>query len=222
MIRIGVYSLDHLHIKQVMISPSIHNWRITIHLYFYPSIHLHPSTTIHLSYSALQINQSSTKPLIILQRSRENESYSTRILSLPLRLSGYPSIYARFWVGVGLEDCSATEDLHFRRFLYFLWFLGEKVELSLVAAVCFLCLNLDRFHLRSVLFLLLARRRFSFTLLGRQGVSPSGIWCDLARSGVSRFSSFSSGAGFPYLARVCVGGSIYHDSVSSALSLQMC
>ncbi|KAH0864807.1 LOW QUALITY PROTEIN: hypothetical protein HID58_082018 [Brassica napus] len=89
------------------------------------------------------------------------------------------------------------------------------VELWLGAAVGSLGLDLDRFHLRSGPFLLLVRRRFGLTLLGRRWVSPSGLECHLARAG---FSSFSSGAGSPFLARVCVGGSLYHDNVSWFLS----
>ncbi|CAN6977728.1 unnamed protein product [Brassica oleracea var. botrytis] len=98
---------------------------------------------------------------------------------LPLR---YAQVYG---LGFGSGDCSAAEGLRLRQFLCFLWFLGEKVELWLGAAVGSLGLNLDRFHLRSGPFLLLVRRKFGLTLLGRRWVSPSGLECHLARAGVS-------------------------------------
>ena len=59
------------------------------------------------------------------------------------------------------------------------------VELWLGAAVGSLGLDLDRFHLRSGPFLLLVRRGFGLTLLGRRWVSPSGLECHLARAGVN-------------------------------------
>ncbi|CAN6807566.1 unnamed protein product [Brassica oleracea] len=98
---------------------------------------------------------------------------------LPLR---YAQVYG---LGFGSGDCSAAEGLRLRQFLCVLWFLGEKVELWLGAAVGSLGLNLDRFHLRSGPFLLLVRRRFGLTLLGRRWVSPSGLECHFARAGVS-------------------------------------
>ncbi|KAG2288477.1 hypothetical protein Bca52824_048081 [Brassica carinata] len=104
---------------------------------------------------------------------------------LPLRYAQVSGL------GFGSGDCSAAEGLRLRRFLCILWFLGEKVKLWLGAAVGSLGLDLDRFYLRSGLFLLLVRRRFGLTLLG---------------------------AGSPFLARVCVGGSLYHDNVPCALS----
>ncbi|CAN6828135.1 unnamed protein product [Brassica oleracea] len=98
---------------------------------------------------------------------------------LPLRYAQVSGL------GFGSGDCSAAEGLRLRRFLCILWFLGEKVKLWLGAAVGSLGLDLDRFYLRSGLFLLLVRRRFGLTLLGRRWVSPSGLVCHLARAGVS-------------------------------------